>query len=47
MKASDRRRIRELFLDGFSVDELEIMYGKAFWPSVKKVIKGIERPERI
>ena len=41
-----KQRIRSLFRDGFSEEELAIMY-KVQWPSIKEIIKGLQKPEQV
>jgi preprotein translocase subunit SecE len=41
-----KQRMRSLFRQGFSEEEISRMY-KIEWPSVKEIVKGIEKPERI
>jgi len=39
-------RIKSLFKQGFSDEELAIMY-KVPWHTIKKIIRGLPKPERI
>lgn len=43
-----KRRIQSLYRDGYSEDELLIMYEeKITYDELKKALRGIKKPERI
>lgn len=41
-----KKRIKELYKDGFSIEELSIGYKLPYW-YIKSLTRGVERMERI